>query len=112
MADSRCSLPAIAARFATLIPPILPGPCRHAHLPSAATQGIERFGAGSCGAIKAALLPDWQEQAVRAQAARLLGTADLDRYQGWRGDRCRLASVLFAMKANGLEHLDVPARRH
>jgi len=63
-------------------------------LSSAAMQGIERFGAGSWGAIRAALLPEWPEQAVRAHATRLLSTADLGRYQGQRGSRCHFASIL------------------
>ncbi len=55
---------------------------------SADLQGLERFGAGGSRNIVEALLPDWHEQTVRARAAKLLGTEDLSRYAGWRGDRC------------------------
>jgi hypothetical protein len=37
--------------------------------------------------IRASLLPDWDETALRVKASRLLGSQSLARYPGWKGDR-------------------------
>jgi hypothetical protein len=37
--------------------------------------------------IRASLLPDWDETALRVKASRLLGSQSLARYASWKGDR-------------------------
>lgn len=50
-------------------------------------QGIEAYGVGRWREVREALLPEWEEAALRGKAARALGSQSLARYAGWKGDR-------------------------
>jgi len=51
--------------------------------------------------ISSALLPRWDETALRIKASRLLGTQSLARYPGWRGDRAAVAAEAARNRAVG-----------
>ena len=50
-------------------------------------KGLETFGVGGWRSMVDALLPRWDETALRVKAGRLMGTQSLARYVGWKGDK-------------------------
>jgi hypothetical protein len=51
--------------------------------------------------ISAALLPRWDETALRIKASRLLGSQSLARYPGWKGDRAAVDAEAARNRAAG-----------
>lgn len=51
--------------------------------------------------IRASLLPEWDETALRVKASRLLGSQSLARYPGWKGDRAAVEAEQRRNKAVG-----------
>ena len=51
--------------------------------------------------ISAALLPRWDETALRIKASRLLGTQSLARYPGWKGGRAAVEAEAARNRAAG-----------
>ena len=50
-------------------------------------KGLEEFGVGGWRSMVDALLPRWDETALRVKAGRMMGTQSLARYVGWRGNK-------------------------
>jgi hypothetical protein len=65
-------------------------------------RGIETYGIGHWGEMKAALLPEWDTLSLRVKASRLMGTQSLGRYpKGWRGDQAAVDAEYAKHKAIG-----------
>ncbi|KAK9867510.1 hypothetical protein WJX84_011492 [Apatococcus fuscideae] len=50
-------------------------------------QGLGKYGIGKWREISEALLPKWDDQALRVKASRLMGSQSLARYVGWKGNK-------------------------
>lgn len=63
--------------------------------------GLATHGVGAWRAMRDALLPRWDETALRVKAARALGSQSLARYAGWTGGRDAVDAEFAANRAVG-----------
>ena len=56
-------------------------------MPAFNWQGLEKYGVGKWREIGEEFLSQWDDQALRLKACRLMGSQSLARYVGWTGDK-------------------------